>query len=55
MHSHEETDEAFIVIKGSMSIEFENETIKLNEGEMIVVPKEKNIDHLQMKKQKLCL
>ena len=40
-HSHEETDEAFIVIKGSMSIEFENETIKLNEGEMIVVPKGK--------------
>ena len=39
--SHEETDETFIVIKGSMSIEFENETIKLNEGEMIVVPKGK--------------
>ena len=35
-HSHEETDETFIVIKGSMSIEFENETIKLNEGEMII-------------------
>ena len=40
-HSHEETDETFIVINGSMSIEFENETIKLNEGEMIVVPKGK--------------
>jgi len=40
-HSHEKTDEAFIVIKGSMSIEFKNETIKLNEGEMIVLPKEK--------------
>jgi len=40
-HSHKETDETFIVIKGSMSIEFENETIKLNEGEMIVVPKGK--------------
>ena len=38
-HSHEETDETFIVIKGSMSIEFESETIELNEGEMIVVPK----------------
>ena len=40
-HSHEETDETFIVIKGSMSIEFESETIELNEGEMIVVPKGK--------------
>jgi mannose-6-phosphate isomerase-like protein (cupin superfamily) len=38
-HSHEETDEAFIVIEGSMSIELENKTIKLNEGEMIIVPK----------------
>ena len=40
-HSHEGSDEAFIVIKGSMSIEFEDETVKLNEGEMIVVPKGK--------------
>lgn len=40
-HSHEETDETFIVIEGSMSIEFESETIELNEGEMIVVPKGK--------------
>jgi mannose-6-phosphate isomerase-like protein (cupin superfamily) len=38
-HSHEETDETFIVIEGSMSIEFESETIELNEGEMIIVPK----------------
>ena len=34
-----DTDEVFIVIEGSMKIEFENETIELNEGEMIVVPK----------------
>lgn len=40
-HSHEETDETFIVIEGSMSIEFESEIIELNEGEMIVVPKGK--------------
>lgn len=38
-HSHEETDETFIVIEGTMSIEFESETIELNEGEMIIVPK----------------
>ena len=40
-HSHEETDETFIVIEGSMSIEFESEIIEFNEGEMIVVPKGK--------------
>jgi mannose-6-phosphate isomerase-like protein (cupin superfamily) len=38
-HHHEETDEAFIVIEGSMSIEFETETITLHQGEMVVVPK----------------
>ena len=38
-----DTDEVFIVIEGSMKIEFENETIELNEGEMIVVPK--GVDH----------
>jgi mannose-6-phosphate isomerase-like protein (cupin superfamily) len=38
-HNHEDTDEVFIVIEGKMKIEFENETIELNEGEMYVVPK----------------
>ena len=38
-HNHEETDEVFIVIEGKMKIEFENETVELNEGEMFVVPK----------------
>tara|TARA_Y100000590_G_C15092935_1_gene778273 strand:- start:56 stop:418 length:363 start_codon:yes stop_codon:yes gene_type:complete len=42
-HNHENTDEAFIVIKGSMEIEFKDRKIELNEGEMIVV--KKNIDH----------
>ena len=40
-HSHEDTDETFIVIEGKISIEFEDETIELSEGEMIVVPKGK--------------
>jgi mannose-6-phosphate isomerase-like protein (cupin superfamily) len=38
-HNHTDTDEVFIVIEGKMEIEFENETVKLNEGEMYVVPK----------------
>ena len=38
-HSHEDTDEVFIVIEGKMFIEFENETVELNEGEIYVVPK----------------
>ena len=38
-HRHVETDEAFIVIDGSMSIEFIDEIVDLNKGEMIVVKK----------------
>ena len=38
-HNHPETDEVFIVIEGSMVIEFEEETVELNAGEMYVVPK----------------
>jgi len=39
-HEHKDTDEVFIVIEGSMGIEFKDRTIELNEGEMIVVQKE---------------
>jgi len=38
-HDHTDTDEVFIVIEGKMEIEFKNETVELNEGEMYVVPK----------------
>ena len=38
-HDHPDTDEVFIVIEGTMKIEFEDRTIELNEGEMLVVPK----------------
>jgi mannose-6-phosphate isomerase-like protein (cupin superfamily) len=38
-HHHDDTDEVFIVLEGKMYIEFEHETVTLNEGEMVVVPK----------------
>jgi mannose-6-phosphate isomerase-like protein (cupin superfamily) len=38
-HDHKETDEVFIVIEGSMSIEFRDGKVDLSEGEMFVVPK----------------
>ena len=38
-HEHNDTDEAFIVISGVIWIEFKDETIQINAGEMIVVPK----------------
>ncbi len=38
-HSHDDTDEVFIVLKGDMNINFRDQVIKLSEGEMLVVPK----------------
>ena len=38
-HNHSDTDEVFIVVEGTMKIEFEDETVELSEGEMYVVPK----------------
>jgi len=38
-HKHHDTDEVFIVVEGTIHIEFEDKTIEVNEGEMIVVPK----------------
>ena len=37
-HSHPETDEVFIIISGSMDLHFRDGVIKLNTGEMYVVP-----------------
>ena len=38
-HDHGDTDEFFLVIEGTMFIEFESETMELSQGEMYVVPK----------------
>ncbi|HLC03635.1 MAG TPA: cupin domain-containing protein [Anaerolineales bacterium] len=37
-HSHPETDEAFIVLSGSMQIEFRDGKTALQAGEMCIVP-----------------
>ena len=38
-HSHDSTDEVFIVIDGKMTIELRDDLIKLSKGDMYVVPK----------------
>jgi len=39
-HEHPDTDEAFIVIEGSMRIDFDDgSSVELGEGEMYVVPR----------------
>jgi mannose-6-phosphate isomerase-like protein (cupin superfamily) len=38
-HSHDDEDELFFVLKGSLQIEMEDRTIELGEGDSFVVPK----------------
>lgn len=38
-HSHENEDELFYILKGSLAIEMEDRTVVLHEGETFVVPK----------------
>ena len=52
-HQHDDTDEVFIVLEGKIFIEFEKETIELNEGEMIVVPM--GTKHKPYSKEESCI
>lgn len=38
-HSHEDEDELFQVIKGTLLMQFRDRTVTVTEGELIVVPK----------------
>lgn len=38
-HSHENEDELFLVLKGSLKLELEDAVVELGEGEMYVIPK----------------
>jgi mannose-6-phosphate isomerase-like protein (cupin superfamily) len=38
-HSHENEDELFYILKGSLTIEMEDKTVVLQEGDAFVVPK----------------
>lgn len=40
-HQHPDTDEAFLVINGEMEIEFRDGIVRLQEGELYVVPRGK--------------
>ena len=42
-HSHDDTDDLFLVLKGNLKIELRDQTIKLGPGELFVVPK--GIEH----------
>lgn len=47
-HAHEEEDELFQVVKGTLYIQFRDKTVEVKEGEIIVVPK--GVEHCPMTK-----
>ena len=48
-HQHDDTDEAFIVIKGEMQIGFRDREVTVREGELFVVPK--GVEHITRAKE----
>ena len=42
-HDHANEDEMFLIIKGTLKLEFRDRTITLHQGEMLVIPK--GIEH----------
>jgi mannose-6-phosphate isomerase-like protein (cupin superfamily) len=43
-HRHDDTDELFLVTKGSLTIRFRDREITLGQGELVVVPR--GVEHL---------
>jgi mannose-6-phosphate isomerase-like protein (cupin superfamily) len=50
-HQHENEDELFFVIKGSLLIKFRDKDIHLDEGELLIVPK--GVEHLPIAKEEV--
>jgi len=48
-HSHDDEDELFHVIKGTLYMQFRDRTEVVNEGEIIVIPK--GVEHNPMTKK----
>ena len=38
-HKHDAEDELFLVIKGTLRMEYRDKTVEINEGEFIIVPR----------------
>lgn len=52
-HKHDDTDDFFLVLKGSLDIQLRDRTITLNPGEMYIVPK--GVEHCPRASQEVHL
>ena len=50
-HKHDNEDELFLVVKGSLQMEFRDETVILNEGEFLIVPR--GVEHRPVAKEEV--
>ncbi|UGU16010.1 cupin domain-containing protein [Sinomicrobium kalidii] len=42
MHRHENEDEMFLVIEGTLLMELDNETLEIHPGEFVIIPRKTN-------------
>ncbi|MGZ7445433.1 cupin domain-containing protein [Paenibacillus sp. TH7-28] len=52
-HSHQDTDEEFIVLEGEMFIDFRDGQVKISRGEMFIVPK--GLEHKPFANKECCI
>jgi len=50
-HAHENEDELFFIIKGSLILEFRDRKVTLNEGELLIIPK--GVEHKPIAKEEV--
>ena len=50
-HAHKHEDELFMIIKGSLTLEFRDKTVELNEGEIYIIPK--GVEHKPIAKEEV--
>jgi mannose-6-phosphate isomerase-like protein (cupin superfamily) len=52
-HKHDETDDFFLVLKGTLDIELRDRTVRLGPGEMFIVPK--GVEHRPVAREEVHL
>ncbi|HRW75670.1 MAG: cupin domain-containing protein [Lewinellaceae bacterium] len=52
-HAHEQEDELFYVVEGSLDLEFRDRTVQLQAGEFIIVPK--GVEHRPVAREEVSI
>lgn len=52
-HAHENEDEMFFIVSGSLTIRFETKDVELNPGEFIIIPK--GVKHMPVAENEVCV